>query len=138
MFMSILVSKIPQFLPKSHQVGQLVILFQKEDSLMTNNLHYVLFSCHSQIPTFYTAGHGLLYVKIYLNKHIIVESNIQQWQNLIAISSFCSLQYIIQEKSSFSHKQLDRVFEYTNWYIFSQFVPKQGVGKLMQEDELYF
>ena len=67
MFISILVSKYLNFCPKAIELSWTVhhTFLERGQPEMTKNLHYVLFSCHSQKPIFYTAGHGLLYVKIY-------------------------------------------------------------------------
>ena len=52
LFWSILVCKIPQFWAKSYQFGQLIILFQKVDTMRLLKICYVLSTRQIQIPIF--------------------------------------------------------------------------------------
>ena len=56
---SILACKIPQFLARSYQFGQLTIRFQKVDTKVTKNRYYILSTCHSQILIFQAPANGL-------------------------------------------------------------------------------
>ena len=59
-FWFILACKIPQFLARSDQFGQLIILFQKvRHTEATKNLYYTLCTCHSQILIFQAPTNGL-------------------------------------------------------------------------------
>ena len=49
---SILACKIPQFLARSYRFGQLIIFFQKVDTLRLLKIYYILSTCHSQILIF--------------------------------------------------------------------------------------
>ena len=75
-FWFILVCKIPHFLPKSYRFGQLIIRFQKADTLRLLKT-YIMF-CHSagaKYPFFYAPDHLWTQISMVFNWKILVLSN---------------------------------------------------------------
>ena len=90
---SILVCKIPQFLAKSYQFRQLVILFQKVDTLRLLKI-YIMFCpfAGAKYPFFQAPAHGLicLFTVSFLAKRFLKQFS------QVSISPFGGLQIVIR------------------------------------------
>ena len=71
---SILVCKIPQFLAKSYRFGQLIILFQKVDTLRLLKIHNIFsLPAGAKYPFFQAPAHGL---KCFLQNYLFFKFNV--------------------------------------------------------------